>query len=487
MQKRMFSATPGKDSAPVFRLPENVPCPELIVFIIVVMFVAAACSGIKKGDVVLGTFTAEAGDHYRNDTPVRFECRTAELTGEYSDRLFSGSYHLMLYEKGGRRSAINVQWEPKPTFTWERSDGKGALIWILDGNMRKGAKRTFTLVLKKGTPPPANFSVDDIEKRKLLIRDGNRPVLQYNYGIINEVEGQASPFDKSSYLHPVWSPDGDTITGDYSPEHKWQRGIFLAWQKVRFGDIETNFWELGTATGRTLNDGKDPAVINGPVFTEIVAYNKGTVEGRTFFREICTVRLYNRPSDKSWMFDISYRQWPVDPESPDTLPRETKRMDLQKVYYGGMSYRGVSPGWLRYEFIARDKEQLSKFRSNTKWLDPSDSLDILTSEGYTRKNGNGTPARWIDFTGPLMKGWGGLVMFDNPSNKRYPTPLRIHPDMPYFCFAFTKDQPYLVTSDDPLTLSYRAVVHMNHPDREKNESLALDFTEPPVITWNPAH
>jgi hypothetical protein len=210
-------------------------------------------------------------------------------------------------------------------------------------------------------------------------------------------------------------------------------------------------------------------------------HNKGTVEGKTFFKEKCIVRLYRRQEKDKRMFDITFRQWPVDPENPDILPSGKKVMELQQVYYGGMSFRGVSPGWLHLDFIARSKEQLQKFPPATKWLDAADSLDILTSEGFTRKTGNATPARWIDFTGPLSAGWGGLVMFDHPNNPRYPTPLRIHPDMPYFCFAFAKDGPYPITSDVPLELTYRIIVHNGHPDRGFNEQAARDFSDPPVV------
>jgi len=77
-------------------------------------------------------------------------------------------------------------------------------------------------------------------------------------------------------------------------------------------------------------------------------------------------------------------------------------------------------------------------------------------------------------------------MFDHPLNKRYPTPLRIHPDMPYFCFAFAKNEPFAISSNDPLNLTYRVVVHNGRPDKETNEQLARDFTDPPRINWKPA-
>jgi hypothetical protein len=456
----------------------------LLIFFLIIPL--TGCSSNREGKTLLGTLTVEAGKYDRLSTPVRFECKLTDIFGDSSGTALLRDHHLMVYESGGARSKLSAQWEPKIGFNWEKIRGEGALIWILDGKTPKSMKRNFRLVLENGLPEPSAFNIQDIDKQSFLIKCKEKPVLKYNYGIIQEKEGQTGPFDRSSYIHPVWTPTGEIITGDFSPEHIWQRGIFLAWQKVKFGDIETNFWELGNSTGRTLKDTNDPGIISGPVFAQVLVYNKGSVEGRTYFKEICAVRLYNRPEQNTWMFDMMFRQWPVDPENPEVLPTEDRIMELQKVYYGGMSFRGVSPGWLYRDFIAKNEEQLKKFDKETKWLNPADSLDILTDEGYNRKNGNGIPACWIDYTGPLSDGWGGLVMFDNPSNKRYPTPLRIHPDMPYFCFAFAKDDPFTITSREPLNLTYRIVVHNGHPDKEINEQIARDFTDPPRINWKPA-
>ncbi len=460
---------------------------KYILFFVLVIFSLSGCTSNKESEIILGTFTVSSGDHDRFDTPIRFECKSEDLFGNSSDLSISDDHYFMLYEKGGKRSKLPVQWEPKTGFNWEKFPGQGALVWILYGKTPRGSIRTFRLVMKKKSPPLGTFHIEDIDSTKLLIRNGTDQVLQYNYGIIKEKENQSNIYDRSSYIHPVWTPSGEIITGDFSPEHIWQRGIFLAWQKVNFGDKETNFWELGNSTGRILKDEKNPDIIQGPVFTELIVYNKGTIEDKTFFKEICVVRLYERTKKEYWNFDISFRQLPVDPEIPDILPSETKIMELQKVYYGGMSFRGVSPGWLHRDFIAKDGDQLSKFQKDTKWLNPVDSLDILTSQGYGRKSGNGTSARWIDYTGPLGDKWGGLAMFDNPSNRRYPAPLRIHPDMPYFCFAFVKDDSFKVTSEEPLNLTYRIVVHNGHPDKEFNEQISLDLADPPHVTWQCAN
>jgi hypothetical protein len=85
-------------------------------------------------------------------------------------------------------------------------------------------------------------------------------------------------------------------------------------------------------------------------------------------------------------------------------------------------------------------------------------LDVLTSEGKDRIGANTTSARWLDYTGPLGNQWGGLVIFDHPANPCYPTPLRVHAELPYFCCPFFQNKPYTVYSSKPGS-TYRFLIH----------------------------
>jgi hypothetical protein len=465
-----------------------VPMLKYLFFAFVVFLLLIGWTNNKDAEIVLGNFSVDAGDYDRFDAPIRFECKLTDLFGENSNfRDLLKDHQFMLYEEGRRKSSFAAQWEPEANFDREGTNDQGTLIWILKGTTKKESILKFNLILKKRGVPESPFSIEDVKKKSLLIKNENKPVLQYNYGIMQEKEGETNLFDRSSYIHPVWTPTGKIITGDFSPEHIYQRGIFKAWRKVKFGDIKTEFWSIGLdSAGQTLKDNKEIEIVNGPVYLKIVVYNKGVFENKTFCKEICTIRIYNRQMQSTWMFDLLFREIPVDPEHPDALPGEKRTMELPQIYYGGLSFRGASPEWLRRGVVSNNKEILQKFAKDTQWLSPGDSLDILTSGGKTRKTGDGIPARWIDYTGPLGDEWGGLVVFDHPSNQRYPTPLRIHPDLPYFSYAFTKNDPYTITSEAPLNLMYRFVVHNGHPDKNANEKIASDFVDPPHVTWKPA-
>jgi hypothetical protein len=195
------------------------------------------------------------------------------------------------------------------------------------------------------------------------------------------------------------------------------------------------------------------------------------------------VRVYALSEEDVWLSDVHIRQVPTDPKKPQSPPKEAVSMVLPKMYYGGMAFRGPSQ-WLRRDSrdVARAIARGVEFK-DTKWLASDVSLNVLTDEGRDRKSGDRRPARWIDYTGPLGNDWGGLVMFDHPSSPRYPTPLRVHPELPYFCYAFVQKDSYTISSDEPFDLTYRLLIHDGHPRRQVNERFARDFVEPPQVSW----
>jgi hypothetical protein len=452
----------------------------------------------EKAEIVLGTFTVHAGNYDRINTPIRFQCSPPEIFGDFStfrrpdyfyyiddgaDLATLRDYHLVLVEQGPGGARLPVQWEGQADFTWEKASREGAIVWILNGKTQKNSSRSFKLVLEKGTASTGPFTVEDISNKSLLVKYGNRAVLRYNYGIIQEIEGKTGPYDRSSYIHPVWTPAGKIITGDFSPEHIHQRGIFFAWTKTIFGEIETEFWGLGKSAGRILADDLGPSVFEGPVFARLVVNNKGQVGDRIYFKEIWVVRVYALSEEDIWLFDVDVRQVPTDPQNPHRSPKKAVSMVLPKVYYGGMSFRGPSE-WLGFDSkdVARAIARGVEFKA-ANWLPPDVSLDVLTNKGGDRKTGDRNSARWIDYTGPLGEDWGGLVMFDHPSNPRYPTPLRVHPELPYFCYALVQNESYTVSSNEPLNLVYRFLIHSGHPQQQVNERFARDFVDPPKVSW----
>jgi len=499
MNKKIYIKSDDSNSKTNFflnRLNTIILC---AVFCITILTLVIGCGQQDKKELVLGKLTIDAGDYDRINTPIRYQCLPVDIFGDPArlrrpgffhyidngaDLSLLRDHHLVLVEEGGAKSRIDVQWAHEIDFDWEKVTGKGALVWILDGKTTKGTKRTFKLVLEEGKGPSGQFTIDDIDNKQLLVKFGKREVLRYNYGVIQQEEGETGDYDRAAYIHPVWTPTGKVITGDFSPEHIHQRGIFFAWRQIKFSDVEADFWSLGKEPGRKLPDELGPSIGTGPVFAELDIFNKGNVGDKTYMRETCAVRVYALPEEDVWLFDMYLRQMPVNPENPRVIPTEVttatvivdgkvKRirkeeeeggisMDLEKYLYGGMTFRGIG-----------------------EWLPEDVSLDVLTSEGKNRADANETQAQWIDFTGPLGDEWGGVVIFDHPLNQRYPTPLRVHPQLPYFCYAFTQNEAYTIYNNAPLDLVYRFLVHTGRPNKEINERFANDYVNPPEVSWEP--
>ena len=468
-----------------------------IILIVTVSMLIIECGQKKSTEVVLGTMTIDTGDYDRINTIVRYQCLPADIFGDPAKFRREGFFHyigdaadlsllrdnhFVLEEVGGQGAKVNVQWAGESDFDWERISGRGALVWILDGKTPAGTKRTFKLVLVKGTAPSGPISVIDINNKQILVKYNDKSIFRYNNGIIQEKEGESGPYDRAAYMHPVWTPAGKVITQDFSHEHNHHRGIFQAWKTIKFGDLETTFWDMGEKPGRKVPDELGPSIAEGTVFSELVIYNKGVYKGNTLMREVKVIRIYAVPEEDGFLFDIYLTQMPVDPKKPKIIPTETTTATVivdgkvQRITKGE-SKSSVSMELLQYNYGGMT------FRGTDEWLPKDVPVDVLTSEGKTRVNGNESEAGWVDFTGPLGDNWGGLVMFDHPINQRYPTPVRIHPDIPYFCYNFTKNGPYTVTMDNPIRLVYRFLVHNGKPDKELNERIAGDFVNPPEIKW----
>ena len=74
----------------------------------------------------------------------------------------------------------------------------------------------------------------DAETGQYRIIDGDKPVLQYNYAAVKPPAGYlekvsannrkyAAP--RSNYIHPLFSPEGEQLTLDWSHDHPHHRGI----------------------------------------------------------------------------------------------------------------------------------------------------------------------------------------------------------------------------------------------------------------------
>jgi len=378
-----------------------------------------------------------AGDHDRLDAPVACGLRLSEL-GLAAEQAAKASF--LLVEKGAEKPVpVPAQWE-------SGGDGEGRLVFVLPGRTPKGATRTFQLLVKQDEPAPKGPACEVREGKSVQIAIGGKPVFRYNHGVVKQFPDRESKYDRAGYFHPLWAPSGEVLTGDFHPDHAHHRGVWFAWAKAEAGPVKANFWEIQEGRGKFVN--KSLAPFDGPVFAGLVACNELVSGGKVLLNETLTARAYAAPADVR-LLDLTVRH---EAAEGDVL--------LPKLLYGGLAYRG------------RDE-----------WNEKNAAVEVLTSEGKTRKDANATTAKWLDYTGRLgQEGWGGLLAIEHPSNPRYPNRVRVHPSMAFFSSTLVQTDSYTLKKGEPLELRYRLALHDGKPDKALAERLAADFASPPLAT-----
>ncbi len=281
---------------------------------------------------------------------------------------------------------------------------------------------------------------------KIRITLRGKPVLEYVKTARPVPSGIAKHFRRSGYIHPVYSPTGEKVTGDYPADHAHQHALFFAWTKSSYDGQETDFW----------NQAKELA---GVEFREIVDVTRG--DSQVSFRakhaftvgqgdtrvdalmEIWKVTVHQTPEDH-FLFDIeSVQQCVTD-----------KPLVLKKHHYGGMAFRG-NVEWLK------DKEDRD--------LKPGD-LRFLTSEGKGRLDGNHTRPNWVALNGRLGGQDVSVSVFGNLQNFRAPQHVRLHPNKPYFCFAPAVVGQFKIEPGQKYVSRYRYLVRSELATAQDNKA-----------------
>ena len=109
---------------------------------------------------------------------------------------------------------------------------KSLLLSVLNGNTK--------------LPQP---SIQETDDSIIIFTEEGKPILEYLKKPSKEAEKHPPHYTRSGYIHPLYSPSGKILTGDYAADHPHQHGIFFAWTKSSFRGKPTEFWnqrkELG--------------------------------------------------------------------------------------------------------------------------------------------------------------------------------------------------------------------------------------------------
>jgi hypothetical protein len=359
----------------------------------------------------------------------------------------SDSVLNLLEIKGDKKTVV--------PFQIEQGDPR-KLYWIVKTEAGSTGKHIFELVKGKANQSPVVMAT--VNDGALTIHKGEMNLLQYYFKTVYPPTGVDTAYRRSGFIHPLWSPHGQVLTRIQPPDHRHHYGIWNPWTHVQYEGDTIDFWNINSKQG-TVRFANFVSVEDGAVFSEFgalhehVVFKKGGGE-KVAMNELQSVRVYRPQADQDFfVVDFNFQMNTAD-ESPVKL----------------LEYRYAGFGW----------------RTTEKW-DNKNSM-VLTSEGKTRKDADGSKARWCIVQGEIDNDYAGVVMMSYPTNYNFPEPLRIWPENQYnrgdmFAnFCPTKDMDWLLKPRQNYSLKYRMLVYNGHVDKEKAESAWQYFAYPPKVT-----
>mgnify|MGYP000684080771 CR=1 FL=1 len=331
------------------------------------------------------------------------------------------------------------------------------LYWFVSNDSGDSQTLHFELESKKSNP------IDEMKIKKdgetLVISSKDNHLLSYQYATMYPPAGVDSAFQRSGFIHPLWTPHGQVLTRVQPPDHYHHYGIWNPWTHVLFEGDTIDFWNLVKKEG-TVRFAKFTSTESGSVFSEYDALHEHVVfkneSEKVALNEIQSVRVYQPQTNQDCFIVDLVMKYNCTTESPVTL----------------LEYRYEGFGW----------------RTTEKW--DKNNSEVLSSQGKDRIGVDGSKERWAIVQGELDDDYGGVVMMSYPSNYNHPEPMRVWPinqydrgDM-FASFSTTKDTDWHLEPEKDYVLKYRLLVFNGKMTSEKAEVAWQYFAHPPKITVN---
>ncbi len=274
---------------------------------------------------------------------------------------------------------------------------------------------------------------------------GGKAICDYQMEAGDVPEGVPAVFKHGAHLHPIYSPCGKLVTGNHPEDHRWHRGIWMAWTKTEFGDSHPDFWNQGKGDSKE----KSSDQILAEVRFDKLEKSWGGAEAGGFISKHLFLDHHHAADEKvlneTWEVEVSQKTLDgtlaniIDLTSKQTCAGD-KPLKLPKYHYGGLGVRG-----------------------NLAW-NPVDAVTMLTSEGYDRVKGDSTKGKWVHIGGDVDGAPTGMAILIHPSNFRFPQSLRLNPKNPQLCIAPSQDGDWAIEPGKLYVSKYRILVFDTVPD-----------------------
>jgi hypothetical protein len=332
--------------------------------ICLLVIVSLSFPGISQKSVILH-LSVGSGSFERINTPVSFGLEGVSISDTISFKLFE--------KVNGKLVQKTYQIEPGYI---------PQLWWILDGTTESGKTREYFLF--KDVPQIVENKITTIiTPESIVLKNGNSEILHYQTAVLYPPAKVDTSYKRNGFIHPLITPSGNVLTRVSPPDHYHHVGIWNPWTKVRIGKHVTDFWNLYEKQGTVRFAGIN-SIINGPVYGGFSVRQEhidfqGKKPEELALNEVWDVRAWNVEPVvglKAWLVDLTTF---LSVAGDSTIVFEAYR-------YGG----GIG------------------IRATEEWT--KDNSTVITSEGKTRKDADGTRARWTDLNGVFKNnGQSGIV------------------------------------------------------------------------------
>ena len=258
---------------------------------------------------------------------------------------------------------------------------------------------------------------------------GDKLLFSYNYTTVYPAPGVDSVYKRSGFIHPLKTLGGEVMTNCSPADHYHHFGLWYAWTKTTFEGNEIDFWNLHKKQGTVRFRNFEHVSDNGFVATlDHVVYPDSPAE-KVAMNERLKINI-GTTSLPGYYIDYHTT---IRLASPSPITMEAYR-------YGGIC-----------------------IRTREDWNDQT--AEMLTSEGLSRDEADGSRARWCYYQGKAGNEKACILIVASPSNLNYPEPLRVWDktvNKPagdvMWNFSPTKQKAFTLEPGKELSLSYRIYV-----------------------------
>ena len=408
--------------------------PFILSFLLLTFF------GVQSQELL--RFEVDAGVFDRQDCPVSLAIDQINLNTD------DGT--LLLFELvKGKEDPVSCQLE----------SGHSPRLWfVLSGKTKKREKREFILKKEKYSTPSEKIKIQKDYRDLKLEKNGN-PILSYRHAITYPPDGGNPIYKRSGFVHPLVSPGGEVLTRIQAPDHYHHYGIWGPWTETHINGRMVDFWNLSKGEG-TVQFAGFLSEVEGTVFSGFKALQQHIDFGakgadQIALNEVLDVRAWNTPNNR----------WLIDYTTTFNCPLDSGILFDAYRYGGGIG-----------------------FRATEKWH--KDNCTVLTSEGKTRVDADGSNARWclVEGESSTPEGRSGILFLSYPANRMHPEPMRVWPldangkrgDM-YFEFCPIRNKEWKIQKGSDYALRYRMVVFDGKLTTEEAEMYWQEFANPPRV------